>query len=387
MRIFTDPLHDEFGTWILGFAPYGGGDVGEVELPRHPGEGGRRRLVLRRLLRLAPSRSSPRRRGRRRRSRPDRTRLLPAGVRPTSASATTRCTARRSTPVWSTRSTCRWTPSPRRWRCRTCRRSRWTIPYEGTHDPGLVPAQPARPHDVLPTILVGGGWDSTMVENHLGMGVAALAPRLPRAAARRPRAGQAADRRGPHAPPRLGAGRHPGGRRRARHRRRRRRPARLPAVEPRRLHGAPCRGASSTASPRSSPTRARWTMGGKIVAGIQHDGPDRGRRRPSCPALDPEFAAGALQVIQSNRALTGRSASGASGPTAAPTCRRSWPRSAVDAHARRSWQIVTTPIAGHLRRRRPGLDRRRPAVRRAARPEGPDPLHRRRGRRACTARC
>ena len=25
-----------------------------------------------------------------------------------------------------------------------------------------------------PTILVGGGWDSTMVENHLGMGVAAL---------------------------------------------------------------------------------------------------------------------------------------------------------------------------------------------------------------------
>ena len=29
--MFTDPLHDEFSTWILGFAPYGGGDVGEVE--------------------------------------------------------------------------------------------------------------------------------------------------------------------------------------------------------------------------------------------------------------------------------------------------------------------------------------------------------------------
>ena len=31
MPIFDDPLHDEFGSWNLGFAPYGGGDVGEVE--------------------------------------------------------------------------------------------------------------------------------------------------------------------------------------------------------------------------------------------------------------------------------------------------------------------------------------------------------------------
>lgn len=30
MQFFDDPLHDEFGTWALGFAPYGGGDVGEV---------------------------------------------------------------------------------------------------------------------------------------------------------------------------------------------------------------------------------------------------------------------------------------------------------------------------------------------------------------------
>src|SRR3954468_17801962 len=31
MATFDDPLHDEFGTWILGFAPYGGGYDGEVE--------------------------------------------------------------------------------------------------------------------------------------------------------------------------------------------------------------------------------------------------------------------------------------------------------------------------------------------------------------------
>src|SRR5262245_8542548 len=31
MALFPDPVHDDFATWILGFAPYGGGDVGEVE--------------------------------------------------------------------------------------------------------------------------------------------------------------------------------------------------------------------------------------------------------------------------------------------------------------------------------------------------------------------
>ena len=29
--LFSDPVHDEFGSLILGFAPYGGGDVGEVQ--------------------------------------------------------------------------------------------------------------------------------------------------------------------------------------------------------------------------------------------------------------------------------------------------------------------------------------------------------------------
>ncbi len=30
-RFFADEFHDEFGTWMLGYTPYGGGDVGEVE--------------------------------------------------------------------------------------------------------------------------------------------------------------------------------------------------------------------------------------------------------------------------------------------------------------------------------------------------------------------
>jgi len=31
VNIFSDPLHDEFASWPIGFTPYGGGHVGEVE--------------------------------------------------------------------------------------------------------------------------------------------------------------------------------------------------------------------------------------------------------------------------------------------------------------------------------------------------------------------
>ncbi|SDY54485.1 alpha/beta hydrolase [Herbiconiux ginsengi] len=29
-QLFSDPFHNEFGTWLLGYAPYGGGDYGDV---------------------------------------------------------------------------------------------------------------------------------------------------------------------------------------------------------------------------------------------------------------------------------------------------------------------------------------------------------------------
>jgi hypothetical protein len=31
MALFSDPVHQEFSGWSLGFAPYGGADVGAVE--------------------------------------------------------------------------------------------------------------------------------------------------------------------------------------------------------------------------------------------------------------------------------------------------------------------------------------------------------------------
>ena len=48
------------------------------------------------------------------------------------------------------------------------------VPYEGTKIPAWFVRTHGHEHEQRPTILVGGGWDSTMVENYLGMGVAAL---------------------------------------------------------------------------------------------------------------------------------------------------------------------------------------------------------------------
>jgi alpha-beta hydrolase superfamily lysophospholipase len=50
-----------------------------------------------------------------------------------------------------------------------------TVPYEGTTEPAYLLQAPAHPDEPRPTIIVGGGWDSTMVENHFGIGLAALA--------------------------------------------------------------------------------------------------------------------------------------------------------------------------------------------------------------------
>jgi pimeloyl-ACP methyl ester carboxylesterase len=48
------------------------------------------------------------------------------------------------------------------------------IPYGNTTLPAYLVRAPGRESEVRPTILVGGGWDSTIVENYLGIGAAAL---------------------------------------------------------------------------------------------------------------------------------------------------------------------------------------------------------------------
>jgi hypothetical protein len=174
MPLFDDPLHDEFGSWILGFAPYGGGDVGEVERLATQVQAGDDDSfyeafvgLARTLIAEADAAAAD---GRERTARDCYLRAaayLGVGYHPLYGTPVdprlvdafhlqvdvfAKAMARQDVPG-----------------------EQLAIPYEGTHLPGWYLRNPRRPHDVLPTIVIGGGWDSTMVENHLAMGVAALA--------------------------------------------------------------------------------------------------------------------------------------------------------------------------------------------------------------------
>ena len=97
MPLFADPLHDEFSAWILGFAPYGGGDVGEVQLASQVKDGDDDSFFD--AWSPSPSNASPKATRRRRRlvARPHAT--ATCGPPRSSASRTTRSTARPSTPA------------------------------------------------------------------------------------------------------------------------------------------------------------------------------------------------------------------------------------------------------------------------------------------------
>jgi pimeloyl-ACP methyl ester carboxylesterase len=174
MGTFADPLHDEFAGWILGFAPYGGGDVGEIDALAAQvvdGDDGAfydafagwgRRLV------------------------DDGDAAERAGHVATARDCFLRAAAYLGVayhPLYGTPVDGRLvdafhlqTATFERYLARsTPAAERVHVPYESTEIPAWLLRTPRFPDAVRPTILVGGGWDSTMVENHLGMGVAALA--------------------------------------------------------------------------------------------------------------------------------------------------------------------------------------------------------------------
>lgn len=173
MPMFDDPLHDEFGTWILGFAPYGGGDVGEVEQLATQVTAGDDDSFFEAFSAFA------------RRLIDEGDAAAAAGHHRSAHDVFLRAAAYLGvgyhvlygTPV-----------DPRlvdafhlqmatfakAMALRDVPGEELRIPYEGTHIPGWFVRNPRRPQDRLPTILVGGGWDSTMVENFIAMGVAAL---------------------------------------------------------------------------------------------------------------------------------------------------------------------------------------------------------------------
>lgn len=173
MPIFEDPLHDDFASWILGFVPYGGGAVGEVEQLATQVTAGDDESFVKAFTGFAAT-------------------LIAEGDAAADGGRTRtarECYLRAAAYLGIGYHLLYGTPvDPRLVDAFHLQMDTFAkamalqdvpgepleIPYEGTHIPGWFLRNPRRPHDVLPTVVVGGGWDSTMVENHLGIGVAAL---------------------------------------------------------------------------------------------------------------------------------------------------------------------------------------------------------------------
>ena len=239
-----------------------------------------------------------------------------------SASGTTRSTARPSTRVSSTPSTSRWRRSRRRsaWR-RPGRARRRAV--RGHQDPGMVRRAMGREDERRPCILVGGGWDSTMVENSSGS-VWPRSTRLPRPPARRPGQGQLLIDEGLTLRHDWRSRGHAGGRR----------CARLDVVDPDRIVYEPW-SLGGYMAPRVAAYEHRLAAviadPGQIDIGGKITGPwprwdSAPTPSPACPSSRPRTRRPSWTSSTATAGCTGRSSSGGSGRMAAATSRAGWRR-------------------------------------------------------------
>lgn len=170
---FSDSLHDEFASWILGFAPYGGGTVGEVaQLATQVTDGDDDSFFDafstygRRLIDEADSARA-------------------AGHTATAYECYLRGAAFLGVayhPLFGSPVDPRLLDAFRTqmdafakaMALRTPPGEQVHVPYGHTSLPAWFIRTPLAPEERRPTVLVGGGWDSTLVENLLGIGLAAL---------------------------------------------------------------------------------------------------------------------------------------------------------------------------------------------------------------------
>jgi alpha-beta hydrolase superfamily lysophospholipase len=170
---FSDPVHDEFASLILGFAPYGGGDVGEVQALSLQVKEGDDDSFFDAFVGLA----------RRRIEEGD-----VASAKGHSASAYD-CWLRAACLLGMAYHPLYGTPvDPRlvdalHLQMGTFDRAmalldppgqKLDIPYQDTTLPGYFVRAPGHANEVRPVVIVGGGWDSTYIENYVGIGIAAL---------------------------------------------------------------------------------------------------------------------------------------------------------------------------------------------------------------------
>jgi alpha-beta hydrolase superfamily lysophospholipase len=173
MATFTDPVHDEFASWFLGLAPYGGADVGEIDalvpLVKDGDDGSFYEACAATATARIAEGDSAAKSGHLESAYDCYLRaalFLAVGIHPLYG-----------TPV-----------DPRlrdgfhlgmatfekALRLGVVRAEPVDIPYGSTKIPAWFLRAPGHEDERRACILVGGGWDSTMIENFLGMGAAAL---------------------------------------------------------------------------------------------------------------------------------------------------------------------------------------------------------------------
>ncbi len=171
MALFGDPMHDEFAGLALGFAPYGGADVGEVQAVASEVKPGDDDSFADAFAAMAQRRID------------EGDTAVAAGHRQTARD----CYLRASCFLGVAYRVLYGRPvDPRlvdlfHQQMATFDKAlalldppaeKLDIPYEGTRIPAYFLRAPEREGPPRPVVLVGGGWDSTMVDNYLGIGEA-----------------------------------------------------------------------------------------------------------------------------------------------------------------------------------------------------------------------
>jgi hypothetical protein len=173
MATFADPLHAEFASWLLGFAPYGGADIGEIDLLASTVQAADDSSFYEGCRAIAEARID------------EGDAAAANGHHATAYDCYLRAAAFLGVgyhPLYGTPVDPRLvdafhvqqTTFEKALSTGVFRAEPVGVPYEDTRVPAWFVRAPGHEDERRPVIIVGGGWDSTMVENFIAMGVAAL---------------------------------------------------------------------------------------------------------------------------------------------------------------------------------------------------------------------
>ncbi|HUQ62645.1 MAG TPA: alpha/beta fold hydrolase [Acidimicrobiales bacterium] len=173
MIFFSDPLHDDFASLALGFAPYGGSDFGEIQAVALEVKEGDDGSFHDSFVKLAHRRIE------------EGDAAAAKGHRVSAHDCYLRAVCFLGVayhPLYGTPVDPRLVDTfhlemntfDRAMEMLDPPGEKLDIPYENTTMPGYFLRAPGHANEVRPVVVVGGGWDSTYDLNHVGIGVAAL---------------------------------------------------------------------------------------------------------------------------------------------------------------------------------------------------------------------